>query len=121
MPTRDHAPTGSPCWADLWTSDVEGSRKFYSALFGWEAQEASPEFGGYFMFTRDGDPVAGAMGDMGEMAASDTWKIYLQTDHIDRTVKASVVEGAEVMSPAMPVADLGIQAVIKDPTGAHVG
>jgi predicted enzyme related to lactoylglutathione lyase len=121
MPIRDHAPTGSPCWADLWTSDVEGSRKFYSALFGWEAQEASPEFGGYFMFTRDGIPVAGAMGAMGEMAASDTWKIYLQTDHIDRTLKAAVAEGAEVMSPAMPVADLGIQAVINDPTGAQVG
>ena len=29
MPTRDHAPDGSPCWADLWTSDVEGSRRFY--------------------------------------------------------------------------------------------
>ena len=68
MVTRDSAPVGSPCWADLWTSDVEGSRTFYSELFGWEAQEPSPEFGGYFMFTRDGVPVAGAMGDMGEHA-----------------------------------------------------
>ena len=32
MPTRDRAPIGSPCWVDLWTSDVEGSRKFYSEL-----------------------------------------------------------------------------------------
>ena len=54
MPTRDHAPLGSPCWTDLWTSDVEGSRRFYSELLGWEAQEPSPEFGGYFMFTRNG-------------------------------------------------------------------
>ena len=48
MPTRESAPLGAPCWTDLWTSDVEGSRKFYSDLFGWEAQEPSPEFGGYF-------------------------------------------------------------------------
>jgi len=75
MPTRDTAPIGSPCWADLWTSDVEGSRRFYSELFGWEAQDPSPEFGGYFMFTREGVPVAGAMGDMGEMRATDSWKI----------------------------------------------
>jgi predicted enzyme related to lactoylglutathione lyase len=54
MSSRDHAPLGSPCWADLWTSDVDGSRAFYSEIFGWEAQEADPEFGGYFMFTRDG-------------------------------------------------------------------
>ena len=52
MPTRDIAPIGSPCWVDLWTSDVEGSRRFYRDLFGWEAEEPSAEFGGYFMFTR---------------------------------------------------------------------
>ncbi|HEY2563677.1 MAG TPA: hypothetical protein VGI44_08190 [Acidimicrobiales bacterium] len=62
MTARDRAPIGSPCWADLWTSDVEGSRTFYTELFGWEAQEPSPEFGGYFMFTRNGVPVAAAMG-----------------------------------------------------------
>jgi uncharacterized protein len=121
MPTRDTAPIGSPCWADLWTSDVEGSRRFYSELFGWEAQEPSPEFGGYFMFTRDGVPVAGAMGDMGEMRATDSWKIYLATDDIARTLKAAEAEGAAVIAPAMPIADLGVQAVLSDPTGAVLG
>jgi predicted enzyme related to lactoylglutathione lyase len=121
MVTRDRAPVGSPCWADLWTSDVEGSRAFYSELFGWEAQAPSPEFGGYFMFTRDGVPVAGAMGDMGEMSATDTWTIYLTTDDIAKTVVAAQAEGAEIVNPAMAVADLGIQAVFTDPTGAHLG
>jgi uncharacterized protein len=121
MPTRDHAPIGSPCWADLWTSDVEGSRRFYSELFGWEAQEPSPEFGGYFMFTRHGVPTAGAMGDMGDMRANDAWKIYLSTDDIAKTVDAAQAEGAEIVGPAMAVADLGQQAVLIDPTGAHVG
>ncbi|HLM95891.1 MAG TPA: VOC family protein [Acidimicrobiales bacterium] len=121
MPTRHSAPTGSPCWVDLWTSDVEGSRTFYSELFGWEAQEPSPEFGGYFMFTRDGVPVAGAMGDMGDMAANDTWKVYLHTDDVAKTLEAAVAEGAQVVAPAMPVADLGTQAVLIDPTGADLG
>src|SRR5580693_8579310 len=88
MPTRDTAPIGSPCWADLWTSDVEGARKFYGELFGWEAQEPSPEFGGYFMFTRNGIPMAGGMGDMGDIPAGNTWKIYLATDDIAKTVEA---------------------------------
>jgi hypothetical protein len=115
------APLGSPCWADLWTSDVEGSRRFYAQLFGWEAQEANPEFGGYFMFTREGVPVAGAMGDMGDMTATDTWKVYLNTDDIARTLRAAESEGATLLSPAMPVADLGIQSVLIDPTGAELG
>ncbi len=121
MPTRDSAPIGAPCWADLWTSDVEGSRRFYSELFGWEAQEPSPEFGGYFMFTRDGMPVAGGMGDMDDMAADYTWKIFLNTDDIIRTLGEAEAHGGQVMSSAMPVADLGTNAVLVDPTGATLG
>jgi predicted enzyme related to lactoylglutathione lyase len=121
MPTRDRAPIGSPCWADLWTSDVEGSRKFYSEILGWEAQEPSPEFGGYFMFTREGAPVAGGMGDMPDMPAQNVWKIYLSTSDITKTVEAAETEGAQIVSPQMAVADLGIQAVLVDPTGANVG
>jgi uncharacterized protein len=121
MTTRDSAPIGSPCWADLWTSDVEGSRAFYSTVFGWESEEPNAEFGGYFMFTRHGIPVAGGMGDMGDMKADNRWKIYLDTDDIDRTLLVAEAAGAQIISPAMPVADLGIQAVLVDPTGAHLG
>ena len=121
MPTRDHAPDGSPCWADLWTSDVEGSSRFYGELFGWEAQEPSAEFGGYFMFTRGGVPVAGGMGDMGDLPADNSWKIYLSTDDVARTVRAAEAGGAQIVVPAMPVADLGIQTVMVDPGGAVLG
>jgi uncharacterized protein len=122
MTTRDRAPIGSPCWVDLWTSDVEGSRTFYTELFGWEAQEPSPEFGGYFMFIRNGVPVAGAMGgDMEDMPGKDSWKIYLATDDIDKTAEAATAMGAQIIAPSMPVADLGVQLVLTDPTGAHLG
>jgi uncharacterized protein len=121
MPHRDTAPVGAPCWADLWTSEVEGSRRFYSDIFGWEAQAPNPEFGGYFMFTRDGTPVAGGMGDMGDQRANDTWNVLLATDDIARTVKAAEAEGGQVLGPPTPVADLGTLAVLSDPTGARVG
>jgi uncharacterized protein len=121
MPTRDHAPDGSPCWADLWTSDVGGSSRFYGELFGWEAQEPSAEFGGYFMFTRGGVPVAGGMGDMGDLPADNSWKIYLSTDDVARTVRAAEAGGAQIVVPAMPVADLGVQTVMVDPGGAVLG
>ena len=110
MPNRNTAPVGSPCWTDLWTSDVEGSRKFYSDIFGWEAQEPNAEFGGYFMFTRNGVPVAGGMGDMGEIRADNTWKVYLATDDFARTAKTAEAEGGQLIAPPMAVADLGTQA-----------
>ncbi len=121
MTHRTAAPDGAPCWADLWTSDVEGSRRFYGELFGWVANDPDPEFGGYFIFTRDGVDVAGCMGDMGPMKATDTWKPYLATADIAATAAAAEAAGAELMGPVMPVGDIGIQAVLADPTGAHVG
>jgi uncharacterized protein len=121
MTNRAKAPIGAPCWVDLWTSDVEASRRFYSELFGWEAHEPDPTHGGYFMFTRDGVPIAGGMGDMGELPANDTWKPYFATDDIERTVKLASEQGGTTRFPAEPVDDLGIQAVIVGPLGAPIG
>jgi predicted enzyme related to lactoylglutathione lyase len=122
MPTVDRFSVGAPCWADLWTSDVEGSRAFYAALFGWEAMEPSEEFGGYFMFHLHGAPIAGAMGDMGpDMPANNTWKVYLSTNDIAGATSAMEALGAQVLAPPMAVADLGQNMVFVDPTGAHLG
>jgi uncharacterized protein len=121
MTARSHPPVGAPCWTDLWTSDVDGSRRFYEEIFGWEAQEPSPEFGGYFMFHRDGVPVAGGMGDMGDMQADDSWKIYLATPDASGTTAAVEAHGGAVRMGVNPVADLGNQAVLADPTGAGFG
>lgn len=121
MTSRSRASHGVPCWADLWTSDVAGSRAFYGEVFGWESEDPNPEFGGYFMFTRQGVPVAGAMGDMGDVRANDTWKIYLASDDITKTVEAAQGARAQVVVAPMPVGDAGTQAVIVDPTGAEVG
>jgi predicted enzyme related to lactoylglutathione lyase len=121
MTTRASAPIGSPCWVDLWTSDIPGAIDFYGGVFGWEAEEPDPQFGGYFNFHLHGVPTAGCMGDMGDMKATDTWKIYLATSDIASTVAAAEAAGAQVISPAMAVGELGQQAVLIDPTGAHVG
>jgi predicted enzyme related to lactoylglutathione lyase len=100
---------------------VEASRAFYSRLFGWEAQEPSEEFGGYFMFNLNGAPIAGGMGDMGDMKANNTWKIYLSTDDISTATTKIVEQGGESLAPPMAVADLGLNTVFVDSTGAHLG
>jgi len=121
VPQIETFPIGAPCWADLWTSDVEGSRNFYSRLFGWEAQEPSDEFGGYVMFNLHGAPIAGAMGDMGDIRADNSWKIYLSTDNIAAATTEIAELGGETLTPPVPVADLGWNAAFLDPTGAHLG
>lgn len=58
---------------------------------------------------------------MGDVRANDTWKVYLSTDDISKSVDVARSEGAEILAPPMPVADLGVQTVLVDPTGAHLG
>jgi len=54
MPRRTTYPTGAPCWVDLYTSDVEASRRFYTELLGWTAEDPNQQFGGYLNFVKDG-------------------------------------------------------------------
>jgi predicted enzyme related to lactoylglutathione lyase len=73
------------------------------------------------MFTRAGVPVAGGMGAMGDQPAGNAWQIYLATDDIAKTVETAEAAGARIVVPPMPVADLGVMAVVVDPTGAALG
>ena len=113
--------TGVPCWMDLLTSDTGRAREFYGRVFGWTAAEASPEFGGYFMFSTDGAPVAGCMPVMPGMDIADVWGTYLATPDAQATLVAVAEHGGTVRVPAEPVADLGTQAVFEDPGGARIG
>ncbi|MGI8760392.1 MAG: VOC family protein [Jatrophihabitantaceae bacterium] len=115
------APAGAPCWIDLLSSDTQRIREFYGSLFGWTAGEASPEFGGYFMFFKDGVPVAGAMGRMPGMDLPDQWGIYLAVEDARKSVEAALASGASLRDQVMDVADLGTSAVIEDPGGATIG
>src|SRR6185437_9302041 len=56
---------GSPNWIDLGSPDVAASAAFYTALFGWEFQDAGPEAGGYGFFSFGGKTV-GAAGQLEE-------------------------------------------------------
>jgi predicted enzyme related to lactoylglutathione lyase len=117
-------PMGAPCWMDLLTSDEGRARAFYSELFGWTAGEGSEEFGGYFMFMRDGVPVAGCMPKLPggpEMAGPDAWGVYLSTDDAKITVEKAIAHGGTLSIGPMDIADLGTEAVLLDAAGARIG
>jgi predicted enzyme related to lactoylglutathione lyase len=121
MPTRDLAPLGAPCWTDLMTSDAEGAKAFYGELFGWVAEEPSPDFGGYFNFRKDDVRVAGCMGDLPSFVVPDVWAAYLRSADAQATVDATQARGGEVVLGPIAIDDLGRMAVIADPQGARIG
>jgi len=121
MPTRSSVPAGHPCWIDLQTSDPAAVRAFYPEVFGWTALESSEEFGGYFMFLRGDQPIAGCMPADAQAPVSDVWSVYLATDDAAKTLERTTAAGGTTIVAPMPVADLGTMAFVAGPDGAAVG
>ncbi|MGH8978528.1 MAG: VOC family protein [Acidimicrobiia bacterium] len=121
MPQRDTPPIGAPCWIDLSTSDMEKSKAFYGELFGWKAEEAGEDFGGYVNFVKDDVRVAGGMQSDGESSVPDVWSVYLAVDDAQKTTDAAAKHGGPVIVPPMDVGDLGTMAFVTDPGGAAIG
>ena len=91
---------GAPCWIDLYSSDTDSAKDFYGRLFGWTTLDPGPEYGGYFIFQKDGKAVAGCMGNDGEQGYPDSWTVYLTTDDADRTAADAAANGGQVRSRA---------------------
>lgn len=121
MATRERAPWGQPCWIDLITAEPKRARDFYGALFGWESGEASSEFGGYWMFLRDGAPIAGAMPNPMSDVIKNRWGVHVAVQDAPATLERARQRGGTVGQPVTPIGDLGEMAVIGDPAGASIG
>jgi len=118
------APTliaGAPCWIDLYSCDTAKAADFYGELFGWTKHDPGAEYGGYFIFQKDGKAVAGCMANPGDQGAPDSWTVYLTSDDADRTVAAAKTSGAPVYVEPMDVTQNGRMAMVADPGQAAIG
>ncbi|OBB28146.1 VOC family protein [Mycolicibacterium elephantis] len=124
MPVRTAASVGAPTWIDLASSDLERSKQFYGAVFGWTFESAGPEYGGYVTAFKDGKPVAGLMHNDPQWNSPDGWTIYFHTADIKATLNGAVAAGAiSCMEPVEPmeIKDKGWMGMLSDPTGAMFG
>ncbi|GAA2047781.1 VOC family protein [Catenulispora yoronensis] len=120
MKMTDYAP-GTPCWVDLGTSDMEGSKAFYGGLFGWNAEISDdPATGGYGMFLLDGVPAAGVMPLMSPEQPV-AWSTYVSVTDSEATAAKIEASGGKVLVAPMDVTDVGRMAVFVDPGGAAFG
>jgi uncharacterized protein len=118
------APTlvvGAPCWIDLYSSDTEKASAFYAELFGWKAEPAQEEFGGYFTFTKDGKHVGGCMANDGSTGYPDAWGLHLLSEDVEATAEAATAHGGSVEFAPMVVGENGSSTIVKDPGGAVIG
>ena len=128
MPEFTSYATGTPCWVDVTSPELDRSVSFYSDHFGWEAeQDPRPEAGGYTMFKKNGKYVAaGSPPFPGSQPPSSApapahWTTYIASDDVDGSVARIGEAGGSVLVEPFDVFDAGRMAVVQDPAGATFG
>ena len=114
-------PSGTPTWVDLMTPDMDGARKFYYALFGWDYDIGGPEFMGYTTARSGAYPTAGIGAVPPGVPPMSVWNIYFASEDAAADAERAVGLGAKVMMPAMAIGEYGSMATLADPTGAAFG
>jgi predicted enzyme related to lactoylglutathione lyase len=124
MGERTQYAPGTFCWADLTTSDQDGSKTFYSALFGWEAEDLPVGEGTtYSMMRKDGKSVAAIAPQppqQRDAGVPSIWNSYVSVASADAAAQRAQELGANVHAPAFDVMEAGRMAVLQDPQGAYV-
>jgi predicted enzyme related to lactoylglutathione lyase len=110
-------PAGAFCWVDLGTPDIDGARRFYPGLLGWEVEDVAD--GTYTLCTLEGKTVTG-MHEHPEEGAAPHWDSYVAVSDVDATVSRARELGAEVTLEPMEVPGAARMAAIRDPSGAPV-
>ena len=115
---------GTPSWLDLSTTDVDGAKAFYSALFGWEYQDNPMGDGQVYSMAQIDGSSAGAMyaqqSEEAEMGIPPHWKVYITVDDVEAVAsKATELGGTLIMEP-FDVFDAGRMCIVQDPTGAVI-
>jgi predicted enzyme related to lactoylglutathione lyase len=112
---------GAFCWNELLSRDLEGSRAFYTRLFGWGTETMRSAAGGEYTSVTVDDQGVGGMLSMPENVpaeAPNSWMTYFAVDDCDASVTKLESLGGAVLNPAMDIEGVGRFAVGMDPHGA---
>lgn len=110
---------GALGWAELLTRDTEGSKAFYTAVFGWSVNAGES----YTQWGVDGADFGGMLG-MGEQFPAHLpphWLPYFAVADVDVTASRAAALGGEVVMAPSSVGGVRRIAVLRDPQGGVFG
>ncbi len=105
-------------WSELITTDVERSKEFYGAVFGWGASTHGDGPGAYTELTVDGRSIAGMMAKPPMMPAEvpPFWGVYFTVDDADAAAKRITELGGTIVAGPMDI-EPGRFVTVADPVG----
>jgi uncharacterized protein len=121
MPDRTSHPPGTISWTDLETTDPDGAKAFYAALFGWEYEDLPAGDGATYSMAKHRGRTAAALsaqraGDA-EQGIPPHWNLYVTVEDVDATAGTVAEAGGQVLAEPFDVFDAGRMAVVADPSG----
>jgi uncharacterized protein len=119
---QDKPKIGEICWTELATGNVKAAKDFYGKVFGWKftdhemgdttytmIKKSDREFGGIWSIPKDK-----------EKQISPHWMAYILVESVEEALKKAHEYGASIIKPTSRAGDMGLFAIITDPTGAHI-
>jgi predicted enzyme related to lactoylglutathione lyase len=118
MGERTSYTPGTFSWVDLQTDDLDGARRFYGALFGWDYNDIPIGDGAvYSMAQIQGHNVAG-LGERQDESMPPHWNCYVTVADADAGAARAAELGATLLAEPFDVFDAGRMAAFADPQGA---
>jgi len=108
---------GKFVWHDLMSTDVEGSRRFYGELFGWQTKKE--EKGPYTLILLNGKDIGGILAHQMPGAPSH-WLGYVGVSDVDATLAKVKQLGGKIFKEKTNIPNVGDFAVIADGQGGVV-
>lgn len=118
-PAKKEAVENGWLWQELWSTDVAGSEKFYSTVFGAELDKTKDDQRDYTVLKKGDKKMAGIVKTPVEGIRSH-WMNYVKVSDPAAMVKKAESMGARVLlAPGSSVRN-GTLGIILDPTGAAI-
>ncbi len=109
---------GAFSWNELMTTDLDGAKTFYSAMFNWQLDDINNEMP-YTLAKIDGQESAGMMVTPPEAKGMPAmWGGYVTVDDVEASAKQCEELGGKILVAARDIPDVGRFCVISDPQGA---
>lgn len=109
-----HTP-GMFVWRELYTSDVNAAKRFYSEALGWKIDAVEMPGMIYNLFYA-GDKQIGGMFSMAGIPTM--WNPYVSVSDVDASAKAATENGGAILNGPHDIPNIGRMATVRDPQGA---
>ena len=113
---------GQFCWNELATADLSKAKDFYGKVFGWQFKEIKSDEMTYTIIKLNDKDIGGIWQIPTEQQGQipPHWMAYILVTDVKKALEKAKQHGAHEIKGVTTAGDMGLFAIITDPTGAHL-